>query len=267
MTSHEAIVADLQAHRQEPERGGRKPRTQLTSPPPPAGASSAQLADWITVALALGADPLKRTVRYGRHDDARMVLELASGARIVFDRQAEAFDPRTLVRRVVLATGQGVPTYGAADAQTIATALVRAADLLDEDDDRNEAREWALSFLVAAERNTITVADASTPEGRYEALSALVSWKAPGDLSPYAPVAERSALVLDTASGARLARTSDVAAHVRQQIGRPIPWPALHGRLIEVGWQHRGQVEQRQPRGHARVKVHAYAIPAGWEHS
>lgn len=258
-------AADLAAKRSE--SAGRKPRTLLPSPAPDAGASPAELAAWITVSLALGADPLERAVRYGRHDDARMVLTLRSDARIVFERQAEAFDPRTLVRRVVLATGATVPTYGASDAQTIATALVRAADLLDEDDDRNEARELGRTFLTGAERNTITVADASTPAGRYEALCALTRWKPGDDVPPYAPACERAAVVLDAASGVRLVRTSDVAAHVRQQIGRPLSWPALHGRMVEVGWEHRGQVEQRQPKGHARVKVHAYAIPAGWEHA
>lgn len=62
-------------------------------------------------------------------------------------------------------------------------------------------------------------------------------------------------------------RTSDFAAHVRGQLGRPLSWGALHGRMVEVGWEHRGEVEQRQPNGSGRVKAHLYAAPDGWEHS
>ena len=75
----------------------------------------------------------------------------------------------------------------------------------------------------------------------------------------------RSPLVIDGATGTRILRTSDFAAHARGEAGRPLPWAALHGRMVEVGWEHRGEVEQRQPRGQGRRRCHVYAVADGWE--
>jgi len=229
------------------------------------GADRAALQAWATVALGLGADPVSDVTRFGRHEDARLVITLKSGARIVFDRQAEVFDAPILRRRVIIATGATLPYYGPPDVQTIATALMRMSEIADEDDDRHEARDWADSFLAAASRNVIDVSDFGTPEGRWEALNALVSWKSPADLPAYAPAAERAVIVKD-ATGKRIVRTSDIAAHVRGQTGRPIVWASLHSRVIEIGWEHPGQVQQRQPNGHGKVKARIYVIPPGWEH-
>lgn len=246
---------------------GRRPRTLLPSAAPQPGSPRGELAAWVTVALALGADPVARVERYGLHEDARLVILLHSGKRITFDRAADAFDARRLERVIVLATGAMLPHYAGADAASIAGAIVRLAETLAEDDSRSEAAEWGRAFLRNASPNTIDVAETHTPAGRYEALCALTAWKAPEHLSPYAPASERAPVVHDTASGQRLVRVSDLAAHVRGQLGRPLGWSALHGRMVEVGWEHRGEVEQRQPGGHSRVRVHAYAIPPGWEGS
>ena len=246
------------------EAPSRKPKTLLSSSPP-LGAGSAELQAWVTVVLGLGADPVSDVIRFGRHEDARMVITLKSGARIVFDRQAEVFDAPILRRRVIIATGTTIPYYGPADVQTIATALMQMSELAAEDDDRHEARDWADSFLAAASRNVIDVSDFGTPEGRWEALNVLISWKTPPDLQPYAPAAERAVIVKDT-TGKRIVRTSDLAAHVRGQTGKPIVWASLHSRVIEIGWEHPGQVQQRQPNGHGKVKARIYAIPPGWEH-
>jgi len=242
----------------------RKRKSMLPSDPPSAGAGASELAAWVTVALGVGDDPVIGGIRYGKHEDARMVLTLRSEQRIVFDRQADAFDAAALRRRVIIATGATIPHYQSADVQTIATVLMRLGEVVAEDDDRAEAREWASSFLAAAQRNTIEVASFATPEGRWEALSVLATWKAPVDMPPYAPAAERAVIVRE-ATGRRLVRTSDVAAHVRGQTGRPITWGSLHSRMVEIGWEHRGEVQQRQPGGHAKIKARTYSVPAGWE--
>ena len=247
-------------------RPGRKSRTLLPSQPPDAGATHEELAGWLTAALGLGADPVAKVERYGRHEDSRLVILLsATATRITFDRAGDVFDPARLVRRVVLATGATLPSYGKADAQAIATAIVRVAETLADDDDRGEAREWGRTFLSAAAPNEVTVSTFATPAGRWEALCALARHKPPIDLPPYAPAAERSALILDGHSGDRMVRTSDVGAHVRGIAGRPISWASLHGRMSEVGWTHIGELHQRQPSGDGRAKAHVYIVPADWE--
>lgn len=262
---HDKQAAEEQIGNVHDLQRGRKPRTLLPSDPPAAGATHDELRAWATVALGLGGDPIDNGVRFGSHEDARMVVTLRSGKRLVFDRQADVFDAPILRRRVVIATGATLPHYGPADVQKIATVLVRLAELVADDDDRDEAHDWAHTFLTAAERNTIDIASMATPAGRYEALSILARWKLPADLPPYAPAAERSVIVRDAQTGTRLVRTSDFAAHVRSIVGRPLAWAALHSRMEEIGWKHRGEVEQRQPGGQGKAKAHLYAIPGSWD--
>lgn len=236
----------------------------LPSAPPEVGAQGQELREWLTLALGLDRDPVASATRYGRHDDARLVVVLDSGTRIVFDRQADAFKAENLRRRLTLATGLQVPAhYGQRDAEAIAAVIVRFAETIDHDDDRFEAAEWARTFLAGAEPNTITVAEVVTGAGRFEAVASLARWKPVADA--YATPAERSVLVLVEATGERWARASDVAAHIRALAGRPLSWASLRGRLVEVGWEHRGEMHQRQPKGEKRVKVHVYVIPSDWE--
>ncbi len=260
-----SVVSDLRAAKEEKGAPARKTRSQLPSPPPAPGSPHGEVAAWLTVALALGSDPLVRAERYGRHVDARMVAVLESGRRITFERTADAFDASKLVQVVMVATGAQVPPYGRADALHLAGSMIRLAELVAEADGRGEAEEWGETFLAGAAPNAITIDGLDTPAGRYAALAALINWKPPVELPPYTPAAERSALIVDGSTGTRLLRVSAFAAHVRGIIGRPLGWDALHARMVEVGWEHRGEVEQRQPKGQGRARCHVYAVPAGWE--
>jgi hypothetical protein len=245
-------------------RGAKAPRTLLPSPPPDAGASREHVTAWLTVALALGADPVDSVERYGLSEDARMVVILKSKRRVTFERAADAFDARRLERIIVLATGAKLPHYAAKDTADIAGAMVRAAHTLAEDDCRDEAREWARTFMHVAQDNAIEVHGLGTPAGRYEALSVLAEWNAPQDDYGRTPPARRAPIVVDAVDGTRWVRTSDVGAHVRSE-GARIGWGALHSRMVEIGWTHRGEVEQRQPKGNRKRKVHVYEIAAGWD--
>lgn len=248
----------------EKKAGGRKSSLLSSSAPGPE-AGPDQLAAWLTVVLALGADPVASATRYGRHDDARMVLTLDSGQRIVFDRAADAFDARVIVRRVMIATGVQVPPYSYPDAVQIAGAILRLAEIAAEDDDREEAAEWAHRFLSDAEGNTFDVGELATPAGRYEAITNLMRWRSPQDVLPLgiAGIGERSIIVRDGATGDKYIRVSDFAAHVRA-LGTRLQWGTLHSRMVEIGWEHLGEMEQRQPGGHGRARCHAYRVPAGW---
>jgi hypothetical protein len=259
------VVAALRGAK-DTDKTGRKARTLLPSPAPPPGSPHDEVAGWLTVALALGEDPLAGAERYGAHVDARLVLVLRSGRRVTFERAGDAFDSSRLVQVVMTATGAQVPPYGRADALHIAGSMIRLAELLAEDDARGEAVEWGRTFLAGAAANAVTVTDFAGARGRWEALCILTSWKPPVDLPPYAPAAERAALVVDGATQDRMVRTSDFAAHARGSAGRPLPWAALHGRMVEVGWEHRGELQQRQPTGQDKRKARVYVIAAGWEH-
>jgi hypothetical protein len=259
------VVSDLRAAKDAQAKGRAK--SLLPSKPPPPGAPREEEAAWLTVALHLGSDPLRAVERYGSHVDARTVAVTENGRRITFERTADVFDPSKLVQVVMTATGAQLPPYSKADAQQIAGSMIRLSDLLAEDDLRGEAIGWGQSFLEGAAGNAITASDFASPHGRWEALSLLATWKPDSELPPYTPAAQRSALVIDGATGDRLVRTSDFAAHARGETGRPLSWAALHGRMVEVGWDHRGEVQQRQPNGQDKRKLHVYVVEARWEHS
>jgi hypothetical protein len=256
------VVAALRgAKGTTPKRG----KSLLPSAPPPPGSSRDEERAWLTVALHLGADPLAAVERYGGHRDARTVAVTESERRITFDCAADMFDPAKLVQVVMTATGAQLPTYNRADAQQIAGSMIRLSDLLAEDDLRGEAAEWGATFLAGAARNRVDVTDLASPTGRWEALSVLARWTPPAELPSYAPAAERAALLCDQ-SGAMMVRTSDFGAHARHMAGRPISWASLHGRMTEVGWQHPGELQQRQPNGQGKRKARVYVVPPGWEH-
>lgn len=239
----------------------RKAQTLLPSNPPPAGTPSGEVLQWLTVAFALGGDPITAVTRFGRHDDAPLVIALRSGGRIRYDRQADVFNADALVRRVVLSTGAETPAYGKADTHRIAGAVVRAAEIVEQADDRAEARDWARTFLEVA-HHLDELHDMDTPAGRYAGLLTLRDWR-PTNAAPYATAAERAAVLHDT-RGRQYVRVSAFAAHVRALAGRPISWPTLHGRMAEIGWRGGFELEQRQPRGDKKVKLHVYGVPAGW---
>lgn len=260
---------DAPSSAHENTTGGNKPKarakrattTLLDSKPPPSTASHEVAAAWLTAALRVQRDPVAKVERYGSHEDARTVIILRSGLRITFDRARDLFDPHVLVRRVVIATTASVPPYGYPDTVQIATVTVALSELAAESDLRDEASEWADDFLAIAARNTIEVDEMKTPAGRWRALSNLRDWTPPLDLPPYAPAADRSVILLDTRTGTRYVRTSDFAAHVRGHHGVRVAWGDLHSRMVEIGWRHLGEVQQRQPGGSGRVKNHLYAIP------
>lgn len=168
------------------------------------------------------------------------------------------------MRVVVTHTGADVPFYKPEDVHRIATVLVRLSDLAVEDDQRAEAQDWADSFLKRAAPNTMDVGSFTDPAGKWEALSIMRDWRPPAGPQPGSPPAEAAVIVRD-ATGRRLVRAADLAAHVRAERGQPISWGSLQGRMTEIGWEYRGQIQQRQPGGEGKLKARVYAIPAGWE--
>jgi hypothetical protein len=245
----------------------RKAASKLKGEPPQDNASAAELAAWLTIQLGLGHDPITAATRYGHTDDSRFVFTLQSKTRITYERGAELFDPKPLVRHVTQATN-GIakpPTYTSADTFTLAAFALRLSTLVDDLDDRSEATDWGLTFLEGAVGNTVEIEQLRTPLGKWRALSAIVHFHAPVDVLNRYEVAERSIIVRDPDTLERLVRSSDIAAHARNRMGRSIAWGALHSRMSEIGWQHLGRFAQRQPGGHGHLSAHLYRIPGDWE--
>lgn len=253
---------------EKPPAKPAKSRSLLPSPEPEPGASTDELLGWTTVSTALGDDPIVGIVRHGTAKDARMVINLRSGARIVFDEQDEAFDPRRLVRAVKRAVPRAtIPVYtSAADAQAIASAMLRAADVLAADDDRDEARGWARSFCQLARCNVQPVENLTAPEARFNAIAMMMRWNPQRDPEAGLPPAAY-AILIEADDGTTWLRTSDFKQHVASE-GARMSWAKLNGRMLDVGWVLRGEVEQRMPgagRGGQKVKCHVWEVPAEWD--
>ena len=252
----EPTVGDLQA-----QRAKAKSRSLLPSPPPAPGAPAGELAAWLTAALGLGADPVVGVTRFGRDAEARLVVNLRSGERVTFERSADVFHADMLARGVILRTSAVVPPYQRGDVHHLASAIVRLADVAADTDDRDEARDWGSTFLDDAQ--PLTGHNMSTPTGRYAALCALRDHRS-AEPEYAATPAERSAVVVD-ATGERLVRCTDFVAHVRALVVRPLPERTLYSRMTEVGWEHAGRLQQRQPQGHLTARVRALVVPAAWD--
>lgn len=219
----------------------RPPRSPAIQAPPAAGAALPDLLKYLTAALRLPAgQEIEAVQRFGRSRDARLVVVLQDG-RITFERQADALDHRRLVQTVVMAVpGADTPTLNAAEALAVGRTLMRAAELLADDDDRQEVHEWTVRYLGAVELETI---DLTGPAGRYAMASVLRD-------------ATRRA-VRDEATGDLYVSTFDFKRFIRDEFGLAVDWRRFTGRVAELGWDHLGKKHVRRPGGRAedRVKV------------
>ena len=221
----------------EPRRNGTKPKPKSKdkATPPPTGDQST-IAAWLTDvdALAVVHDPVSHALRFGNGLDAVVRVYLRSGCCIRFEPARDAFDPSRLTITVSMAVPESTikrPT--AARALLVGQAIMRLAELQWQDDEQAESETWALRFLphVKPLGYDLTV-------NRFDGIYALQHHRMDDpDEWEHASPAERSAMLVDTATGARYVRVSDFHEHVRVTCGTPITWARLRGRMGEAGWR------------------------------
>ena len=201
----------------------------------------------------LGLDPrnpVAEVKRWGAHEDSRLVITLRDGTRIVFDRARDVFEAPIVRRRVALATNGAAVPNPKAKAVEVAVRIIRLASIEQAADDRDEAAAWADDFLEAHARTVVDVATFSSAAGKREVLSAIRSGRS-------------VVRVADT--GDLYVSVSPFGAHVRSVFGVQISWSALHSRMVEIGWDHLGQVAQRSGIGAGILKARLYRVPPAAE--
>ena len=229
-----------------------------TGPPPDA-------LSRISKALGAGANPVVSITRYGTHEDASLVVQLASGAQVRFERQAEAFVPDVVVRRASL-VGLTPKMLTKPQTTALAQAMIAIARLAAEADAREEARSLTYGFLHRAIGACLAQGDLRDPAERYRLFLRVRNWQPSPD--GFVPAAERSIVLQDEATGDRYVRVEDFGAHVRESRGRSTAWALIHSMVIECGWEHVGELQQREPgagRGGGKARINAYRVPPGWE--
>jgi hypothetical protein len=215
------------------------------SPLPGHGAVVEAFCDWLTKAVA--PPPGWRVhafVRAGRQRKDPATLILAKGGQLRHFRFAEQRDlsvPGSM-RASVYAACDGfcrMPALGKPELEDVWAALCSLAQVLADQDDRDEAREWVEGCMAIAQSvNGITF----EPSGRYDALQFLrrrpvFTRRAAFELGdPSVPPDKivRPALVIDNA-GPYWLRALELATYVRHVVGVHTSQSTLDARVAEVG--------------------------------
>lgn len=206
---------------------------------------------------------IERIVRYGRHEDATLVIELGNGHEVRFDRQAELFVPAIVMRRAALA-GCDVKHLTAPKTLALAKQVLDHAELVADDEARAQHRRALGRFLGGAENaGTRIFGDLRDRHVRYERFRELRDHRPLED--GFTPPEALAIVLVDTAAGDRYVRVHDVARWFRHDMRAPMPWATLHSIAVEAGWRHPGELWQRRPGDDARVRINPYVVAADWE--
>jgi hypothetical protein len=233
------------------------PATKRTLPPLPGhGHTLTELRDWLTTALAPPPGYLVTAFeRAGRlrPDPCTLTLDAPGGGRVTYrwSEQRELWSASGL-RASVYAQCDGllrVPPLSKAELEDVWAALCMLAQVLVDQDDRDETREWLGGFLAVAEvLNGVTLA----PTGRADALAALrgrgqFTRRAAmemGDPTVDPRALLRPVVLIDSADAARWVRAGELATYLRHVVGVTIAQTTLDARVGEIGGK-RERMERR----------------------
>jgi hypothetical protein len=247
------------------------PATKRVLPPLPGhGATLGELRDWLTEALAPA--PGYRVIEFeraGRHraDPCKLTLDAPGGGRVSFrwNEQRELWSAGS-IRATFYAQCDGqlrVPALSKGELEDIWAALCSLAQVLVDQDERDETCEWVAGFIAAAEtENGITF----TPAGRADAVAALCCRKqftrraalelSDPTIDPRIPA--RPVVVIDTVDSSRWVRAGELATYVRHVIGAtPLAQGTLDARIGEIGGR-REFIEIRRGGWHPKVVLYRF---------
>lgn len=249
--------------------------TRKLPPLPGHGTTLGDLRQWLTTAL--GPPPgyiLQDFTRAGRQktDPCELVLEAPGGGRVAyrFNEQRELSTPSSLRAAIAAVTDSlcRVPALTRSEQEDIWIGLCALAEVLVQQDDRDEMRDWLEGFLrTAAHINGLTF----EPEGQFDALLALQRRRlftraAALALSDpnIAPEQKTRPVVVHDGKTSRLwVRAGELATYLRHVVGTgPMPQSALDGRMAEVG-ADRMYFEKRIEEKHPHAVL--YQLPEGIE--
>jgi hypothetical protein len=251
------------------------PATKRVLPALPGhGATLGELRDWLTAALSpppgYGVNDFERAGRL-RGDPCKLTLSAPGGGEVWFrwNEQRELWSAGSL-RASVYAQCDGllrVPNLSRAELEDVWAALCMLAQVLVDQDDRDEMREWLVGFVAAGSNlNGITF----TPAGRANALAVLrkrdrFTRRAAVELSD--PMADplhliRPVVVIDSEDSTRWVCALELATYLRHVVGVTIAQPTLDARVGEIGGS-RERYEAQLLHGHVALVL--YRLPGDLE--
>lgn len=257
-------------------KGPKKPRSksQLTCAAPAAGATSEVLLAWLTDQLKL-PEPIVGIKQYGHALEGVITFTMSDGTAVRFEPARGVFHPTTILQQVYAdLAGRGtikpLGVFTQQDAADFGGVVMRAVNAEAADDARQEASEWAESFIRAL--RPADFGRYADPAERWRALSWLANERA---YDARLAVSVRGAVTderdfprppaIRWHDGTVWARFVDFQRHLRESYGPRITPGGLHGRMAEIGWEHVTAQAWRPgaERGpDNRVKFSAYLIPA-----
>lgn len=248
-------------------------RTADASPTKPAAVSSTDPVEDEDIGgrleRLLGLDKLAPALKItaasviGAGADAAAFVTLSDGSELRFRSLREMCQPGTLAAEVVATTG-AVPKLNQQLAMIAVSLLKRYARHIRSLSETDEAIEWGVCFLQAADTLDVDVNDQAERWGGFEALSG-VDPRARHKESGISIAA--ASTILRCVDGSRLVRTDWMRAYVRSI--EPRMTPSQVATLMQrVGWQRRGSEgrwKATRPGLPGQLNWAFWIVPSGWE--
>lgn len=195
--------------------------------------------------------------------EAAAFVALSDGSELRFRSLREMCQPGKLAAEVVATTG-AVPKLNQQLAMLTVSLLKRYAQHVRTMSEADEAVDWAVGFLQAAEVLDVDIEDQGERWGAFNRLAEIDPRKTHRETNVSIAA---SSLVLRCVDGSRLVRTDWMRSHVRSIEPRVTP-AQLVVLLQRIGWVRRGKKgrwKATRPGLPGQLNWSFWLVPPGWE--
>lgn len=210
-------------------------------------------------------DPLTITAAQviGVGADAAAYITVSDGSEMRFRSLREMTSPGKLMAEVVATTG-AIPKVNQQQAMQAVALLKRYAQHVRSMTEDDEAIEWGINFLQAADFLDVDIDDQAQRWAAFVRLGEID----PRETSRQTNISVAAAsLVLRLEDGSRLVRTDWMRAYVRSIEPRMSP-AAIAVLLQRVGWVRRGREgrwKATRPGLPGQINLAFWLVPSGWD--
>ena len=168
---------------------------------------------------------------------AIIYLERRNGKRLRFPRLADLFDARAHTRIVSLVTRATFTVLTNAEATEIEQLIIQLCGG-EDDDPRDEARQWVTDFIAYAGATIDALKPDGTPKSRWDVVA---EYKQVEGTLPRGPDAARGSVIIRKGEELWLP-AGKLMDHSRSRM----TWGQFTSCLAEIGWRHK-EIDVREP--------------------
>jgi hypothetical protein len=231
--------------------------------PPPKDAAPEHLLGWASVCTEAA---IAGTWRPGHTEHAPLLVRLDNGREIFFETISEATSPSRFFAAFIAVGCAPMRAYGQPQVRQIVSALVRAARLSEELDERDFWEDTGSTFLrgcvLSVEPQPIAL-DPGTEQGRLARYRTASNYDS--ELSRTADDTwPRALLAVDT--NQLLVPRGPFLAHVGRRRRGQSPG-TVNAQMRRLGWELRDLRPRKPqaPRDYPRPHLRLWAVPNGWD--